>query len=292
VERDGGYSALVRAQGSDGGWGYHPGSSSWTEPTALAVLALRETIGARDAVARGCDWLIRSQRPDGGWPPCPAVNQSTWVTSFAAIALAGSRTPAVIERAGAWLLNHRGRGSGALDRLRCWLVRDPCDPTPSGWSWYPETASWVIPTAVSLLALNKISIDLTLAGSTLAKRRITDGQGFLFARECPAGGWNHGGTFVRSENAQPYPETTGLALLALRGTSGANAARLSISLARAHQMLRSPQSAQGSAWLRMGLAACEPNAAPPLSNVRSRNWTTVDVALDVISALSTNPLLS
>jgi len=285
VERDGGYSALVRAQGSDGGWGYHPGSSSWTEPTALAVLALRETTGARDAVARGCEWLIRSQRSDGGWPPCPAVNQSTWVTSFAAIALAPSGT-AVIERASAWLLSHSGRGLNSLERLRNWLTRDQADQTPAGWSWYPETASWVIPTAVSLLALKKISID-----STLARQRITDAQGFLFARECPAGGWNHGGTFVRSENAQPYPETTGLALLALRGARGANAG-LGVSLARAQQMLRSPQSAQGSAWLRMGLAAFEANTAAPISNVHSRNWTSVDVALDAISTLSTNPLLS
>jgi hypothetical protein len=287
VERDGGYSALVRAQGSDGGWGYHPGSSSWTEPTALAVLALRETTGARDAVARGREWLIRSQRSDGGWPPCLAVGQSTWVTSFAAIALAGSGTPAVIDRASAWLLQNSGCGLSSLERLRNWLARDQVDQTPSGWSWYPGTASWVIPTAVSLLALKRISID-----SALANQRITDGQGFLFARECPAGGWNHGGTFVRSENAQPYPETTGLALLALRDAPGANAARLGVSLARAHQMLRSPQSAQGSAWLRMGLAANEANTAALPSSVRSRQWTTVDVALDVISTLSTNPLLS
>ncbi len=232
----------------------------------------------------GASGSFGSQRSDGGWPPCPAVGRSTWVTSFAAIALAGSGTPAVIDRASAWLLQNSGCGLNSLERLRNWLARDHVDQTPPGWSWYPGTASWVIPTAVSLLALKRISID-----STLARQRIADGQGFLFARECPAGGWNHGGTFVRSENAQPYPETTGLALLAL---SGANSGRLQISLGRAHQMLSSPQSAQGSAWLRMGVASIEGNTAAAPSSVHSRDWTTVDVALDVISTLSPNPLLS
>lgn len=283
MERDGGITALVRAQGSDGGWGYHPGSNSWTEPTALAVLALRETTGARDAVARGCEWLIRTQRSDGGWAPCAVVDESTWVTSFATLALAGRCTPVVLNCASAWLLNHSGRGSSALEKLRCWVTRDPGDQTPSGWSWYPGTASWVIPTAASLLALKKMPIGST----SLVKQRVADGQGFLLARECLGGGWNHGGTFVRSESAPPYPETTGLALLALRG---ADPARLEASIAQASQMLRSPQSAQGSAWLRMGLAACGMNDGAPA--VQTRGWTTVDIALQAISTLSRNPLLS
>ncbi len=152
------------------------------------------------------------------------------------------------------------------------------DQTPLGWSWYPGTASWVIPTAASLLALRKMGID--------AHARLNDGQGFLLARECPGGGWNHGGTFVRSEKAEPYPETTGLALLALRDSDSSSVA---VSLARANRMLRTPQSSQGSAWLRMGLGA---HGISSPAGAGIRNWTPVDVALEAIAAFSRNPLLS
>ncbi len=285
MEPDSGISALIRAQGNDGGWGYVPGSGSWTEPTALALLALSETPAVHDAVARGRKWLVQMQRSDGGWPPCAAVDQSTWVTAFASLALADCE-PIVLEHASAWLLNQRGRGESHLDRLRNWLMREQGDQTPPGWSWYPATASWVFPTAASLLALEKISGRST----DLTRDRIANGRGFLLARQCPEGGWHHGGTFVRSENAPPYPETTGLALLALRN---ANAQRFTRSISRAISMFSSPQSVQGSAWLQMGLASVGVDApvrgdAPP----QSRTWTTVDIAVQAIASLARNPLLT
>ena len=218
------------------------------------------------------------QRSDGGWPPCAAVDQSTWVTSFASMALVGQGSGAVLAGARAWLLHHSGCGVSNLDRLRNWIMRTPGDQTPSGWSWYPGTASWVIPTAASLLALNKMSTNST----SLERERVVNGRGFLMARECAGGGWNHGGTFVHSETAEPYPETTGLALLALRDEGPV---RLELSLARARQMLCAPQSVQGAAWLRMGLAAHGSNATLPVTD-RNRNWTTVDTALEEIASLA------
>src|SRR5579864_8985336 len=73
-------TSLLQAQNPDGGWPYQ-GGSSWTEPTALSLLAL----GARPECTHGYAWLAARQRPDGGWSPQPPVDQTTWVTSLVAL---------------------------------------------------------------------------------------------------------------------------------------------------------------------------------------------------------------
>src|SRR3984957_12459504 len=79
---------LIRRQNTDGGWGYQ-GATSWTEPTALAVLALESAKDRGTPYLRGCRWLLDRQRPDGGWGPNTTVGQSTSVTRAACLALSG-----------------------------------------------------------------------------------------------------------------------------------------------------------------------------------------------------------
>jgi squalene cyclase len=67
---------LLEAQNADGGWGYENGSS-WTEPTALALLALEAQQIKGSVYERARAWLRSKQRIDGGWSPGPSVNTST-----------------------------------------------------------------------------------------------------------------------------------------------------------------------------------------------------------------------
>src|SRR6266508_2137421 len=83
---------LLAKQNADGGWGYQNGTS-WTEPTALALLALEASRRTEHAHQEGCAWLLRHQHSDGGWSPNPCVRVSTSVTSLAALALSANSSP-------------------------------------------------------------------------------------------------------------------------------------------------------------------------------------------------------
>lgn len=292
MQQQSGCSALLDAQQGDGGWGYRPGTTSWTEPTALSLLALNALDRAstaypfakerRIAAQRGLEWLLSTQRNDGGWPPTAQVSQSTWVTGLAVLALTRLRPVAACRPGVEWLVRQAGRPSSGLDTLRAWFLHQPRESSPPGWCWYPGTASWVIPTATGILALNNAAIS-----ESRIQERIRQGRAFLLARQCAAGGWNHGGSFVRSENAQPYPETTGIALLALAGTP---AVQISRSFQTAEEMLRDPQSAEGYHWLNLALAAHNRLTSAPTRI--SRDWTTPALALDVIVRSGVNTFLS
>ena len=69
---------LLRAQNSDGGWGYFPGKESWLEPTAYAAIALRQHPAGQRALAL----LVRWQRPDGAWHANAKVQDPYWGTAL------------------------------------------------------------------------------------------------------------------------------------------------------------------------------------------------------------------
>ena len=240
---------LLQAQNRDGGWGYQKGSS-WTEPTALALLALTAQRGSSDVCTAGTQWLVRTQREDGGWAPQVAVEQSTWVTSLAALALAGSNHSREHHRRSiAWLVRQIQPGDSPLG-IASRLSGVPLDPRPAGGSpWYPGTAAWVGPTAFSILALSHSASGGKVADLML---HVRDGQEFLLSRRCHDGGWNHGGSKYRSDNASSYPEMTGLALLALKG---ADPSKLQFPLERAREFVSSPTSLEALSWLQLGLLA-------------------------------------
>ena len=268
--------SLLALEGRDGGWGYR-GGSSWTEPTAYAVLALAACGYAGEATVRGLEWLRRAQRRDGGWPPHPAVDTSTWVTALPLL-LSGERSGwGDAGGAADWLLRQSGRESGWLHRLRAWMLGTPSNAAERfpGWPFYPRTAAWVVPTALTILALEKATRPNP---SAEVRERLEAGRAFLLARRCRDGGWNHGSSRALGYEAGSYPETTGVALLALRGVPRAQLGR---SLGVAEEAYRRCRSAEGLAWLRLALTVHGVSADALPAGVRCRH--TVDAALVLLA---------
>src|SRR5271156_4197914 len=110
---------LLETQNPDGGWSYHRGGSSWTEPTCYALLALAaDGRSVSEAAQRGVRWLAERQRSDGGWAPRPGVEESTWVTALVFFLPRGMARGVDHDRAAAWLLAQTGRESSFVERLR------------------------------------------------------------------------------------------------------------------------------------------------------------------------------
>jgi hypothetical protein len=116
---------------------------------------------------------------------------------------------------------------------------------------------------------------------TLA-RRADAGRNFLLAHMCGEGGWNHGATKAWGYDAAPYPETTGMALLALRGAASL---RLQPAVSIARKFLAESRSADAQNWLRLGLRAQGqlPAGYVPPQGIAYR--TVPEVALDQIAAV-------
>jgi len=276
--------ALLSAQNPDGGWGYRRGGSSWVEPSVYALLALRDLPEAAEAVRRGRAWLRGLQRADGGWAPHAAVRESTWVT---ALVLLLEGLEGAGDRALGWILRQTGREATWLYRARMKLlgVSSDYEAAPPAWPWYPGTAAWVMPTSITLLALRKVS---KVRPEAEIRERIREGRRFLLVRRCADGGWNHGSSKALGFQINSYPETTGLALLALEAEKAPGLER---SLEAAERHLARCRSAEGAAWLEMGLRAHGRPASAPSS---LREDTLMDAALRLLArraAQGNNPLL-
>jgi hypothetical protein len=118
-----------------------------------------------------------------------------------------------------------------------------------GWPWYPGSAAWVTPTALSILALRKLH---QRTGDRGIPARIEQGRAFLMARRCRDGGWNHGSTKALGYDSDSYPETTGVAMLALHDST-ADAVTEAIPVAERHLALCKSQEA--ASWLTLALLA-------------------------------------
>jgi hypothetical protein len=241
---------LVTRQNPDGGWPYLRGES-WTEPTVYAVMALLAS-GRAGETSRGLRWLSAAQRRDGGWPPQPAVDQSTWVTGLLALLPVGEAVSAA-SHAGAihWLMGTVGHESTLQYRVREWLLGNaiPADQEFAGWPWVPGAAAWVGPTSIALLALDR---EQRRSPSPAIADRIATGRRFLLCRMCQGGGWNHGSARPLGYDSDPYPETTGMALAALRGETSPEIGQ---ALGVAQRFLAGCRSADALNWLRLGLLA-------------------------------------
>ena len=243
------FDVLAAKQNPDGGWPYIRGVS-WTEPTVYSILAMLAA-GAQESAARGIGWLRRMARSDGGFSPQAGVVDSTWVTAL--VALLPPEELGVLTHEGAiqWLLRTTGNESTKLYRLRQWLLgaTRPADQKFAGWPWTQGAAAWVGPTSLAILALDKES---RRKPSAEISRRIAEGRQFLMTRCCHEGGWNHGAAEALGYAAGPYPETTGMALAALRGVDGPEVRR---AIAAAQGFLADSRSADAINWLGLGLLA-------------------------------------
>jgi hypothetical protein len=88
------------------------------------------------------------------------------------------------------------------------------DPSKYGWSWVPGTASWVIPTGFSILALRQAR-RRGLHSTAELNERVQSGVGMLLDRICPGGGWNAGNGIAFGVPYAPHIDATAVALLAL-----------------------------------------------------------------------------
>lgn len=266
---------LKRWQNSDGGWSYVRGGS-WTEPTAYAVLALLSA-GEYAAAERGLVWLRAAQRADGGFPPQPGVDRSGWSTAAAALVPPERLGARAHARAIEWLLGSCGQESTLSYRMRQWLLGNSvAESAYAGWGWTPDAAAWVGPTALAILALEK---ERLRRPSAAILGRVASGRRFLLNRMCIGGGWNYGNVRVLGEDLHPYPETTGMALAALRGEKSAN---LTQTIGVAAGFLAECRSADSLNWLRLGLMAHGkmPEGYCPPAHVKQR--TVPETALDLL----------
>jgi hypothetical protein len=240
---------LLELQNQDGGWSYGAGGS-WTEPTCYALLALSAAgQGTGNPARRAVEWLAGRQRSDGGWSPRDGVPDSTWVTALPLLLPGGAIPPGAAARAIDWLLAQTGRESGFLYRLRMRLLGVRVDHQQvDGWPWYPDTAAWVAPTALTILALRKAARE----NDDAVRKRVAEGRGYLLARRCRDGGWNHGSNKALGYDSDSYPETTGLALLALHDS---DAPEIAAAQLLAERQLASCKSCEGASWLRLALLA-------------------------------------
>jgi hypothetical protein len=160
--------------------------------------------------------------------------------------------PARLEGAH-WLVSCAGKESNWLWK---WKFRTAdrhvrFDPDKFGWPWFPETVSWVVPTAFAVLALNQLPC--SCGGLEQVPFRVERGVEMLLDRVCPGGGWNAGNGVVYGVPVAPHPDDTGIALLALREHRLDHLVQSSVQyLERIAPSLTSPWSL---AWVILALAA-------------------------------------
>lgn len=216
------FSDLLRtAQNTDGGWGYRSGLASCTEPTAWSLLALRsqEPPDGKTLVSAAA-WLRSAQLAKGGWPTANGKDPGCWTTALACLALLKISGPSdsAVLRGLKWLWETWPAEGSLLWRLgQRWqqrteqIVRQ--DFSLRGWSWTPETASWVEPTAYVLILIRNVPKGLY---PPKANERIDLAEKMLYDRACPGGGWNTGNPLVYGVPGVPRIGPTVWALLALR----------------------------------------------------------------------------
>jgi hypothetical protein len=274
-------------QNRDGGWAYNKGCS-WTEPTAFVLLAQSVTQVDKFSFEAGLKYLRSMQRKDGGWSPQQDVAESTWVTALAALLPEEAIGADRLNRGLGWLEEHTGRESSWSYKLQQSIAGNN-EKYPEGWPWFPGAAAWVTPTSLGILAFER---SLSLRENRKRRDRVNSGREFLFGRMCADGGWNHGSNKALGRDGDSYPETTGIALTALRASAQPRTIdreRIEHAKKAARQHLATCGTAEGIAWLRMGLAAQGEHVqmkSAPLPR------TTLDAALLAISSVATVPTAS
>jgi hypothetical protein len=237
---------LARRQLSEGGWSFTGSAQASIEATCLAGLEL-----ANFNASRAGQFLLHAQRRDGAWPAFLGDPEASWITALVVPALTVlNDSSSARERAVAWILNTRGREGHWLWRWKFktsdWQVH--FGPDKFGWPWAPDTNSWVIPTAFTLVALKQFT---ACARSELADGRIRTGIDMLLDRACLGGGWNAGNSVVYGVPLAAHVEPTAIALLALQDGPRTELVRQSVAWlkARAAEL----QSVSSLAWAILAL---------------------------------------
>jgi squalene cyclase len=218
-------------------------------------------------IERAQDFLLHTQNPNGSWPVFPGDDQEGgWVTSLAVMSLF-DLVPAIPARLKGlhWLMSCVGRESNWFWK---WKFRTAdrhvrFDPDKYGWPWFPDTVSWVVPTAFAVLALKQIPC--SCGGLEHLPFRVERGVEMLLDRACPGGGWNAGNGVVYGTALAPHTDDTAIALLALRDREKDPVVQGSVDyLERVAPTLAAPWSL---AWAILALAAHHRPIAPLRSSL-------------------------
>jgi hypothetical protein len=264
-----------------GGWS-HYGAQFGTEPTSLALLALHSSSSAATVPRQELEPLLASQRPNGLWP---AVGNETAGVSFWASAVAVNTlmtlgaAPETFAGALDSLVNCRPLEASWLVRLKFRLSDRQVrfDPAKYGWAWIPGTVSWVVPTSMALIGLERAKRQGLIRGSELQKR-LCLGVEMLLDRVCPGGGWNAGNAVVYGVPLRPHVDATALALAALRFHHSLPVVRESLTWIL--NRIDCP-SAYSLAWVILSAAAYK--------DLRSDVSPALDMARDRLGALVDDP---
>ncbi len=240
---------LRSRQMKSGGWAYFDSVQESLEATCLAELALAPERQANSSAA--ILFLLISQLSDGGWPAFLGDSEGSWTTALALCTLnsTGDFT-AAREKAFRWLYAERGREGHWFWR---WKFKTSdrnvrFDPDKYGWPWVTGSASWVIPTAFSIIAIEQFTV---CNRSEESEKRIHLGVEMLLDRACVDGGWNSGNSIVYGVPLRPHVEATAIALLALQGEQRTEMIQKSLSWLR--QNAASVDSVSSLAWCILSL---------------------------------------
>jgi hypothetical protein len=209
----------IRRLPSTGGWS-HCGEQFGTEATSLALLALHSSLSGFPATKEDLSPLMAHQLPNGLWPAVGdrATGENFWATAMAAntLMILGA-APATFAASLEALVRCRPLEASWLVRLKFRLSDRQVrfDPTKFGWAWVAETVSWVVPTSMALITLERAKRQGLISGGEL-QNRLCLGAEMLLDRACPEGGWNAGNAVVYGVPLRPHIDATALALAALR----------------------------------------------------------------------------
>jgi len=218
------------------------------EPTSWALLALAgaaRSAALEKAIQRGAGWLRETQLRDGSWPAYAGQREGCWVTALGCLALHTlGVAPEAVANGVAWLCEEWPGEGGFWWRLRHRLFSRTTEIRQNyyfrGWSWSPGTSSWVEPTSYALIVLRNAR------GLSLPRRatlRVRLGEGMLYDRMCPAGGWNCGNPLVYGVAGEPQVGPTAWALLALQDHRERTENQRSLDwLAHEYEQIRGPGS--------------------------------------------------
>jgi hypothetical protein len=205
---------LHRRELPDGGWSFSGSSQMSLETTCLASFSV---LAEQPSSAPHVVWpLLHAQLSDGSWPSFVGDGEPSWTTALAICVLnSANDSSGARERGQSWLLKTKGREGDWFWRWKFKLADRAVrfDPDRYGWPWLSGSASWVIPTAFSVIAIKQFT---ACSRTEVSERRIRLGVEMLLDRTCVDGGWNSGNSVVYGVPLRPHVEATAIALLALQ----------------------------------------------------------------------------
>lgn len=221
--------------------GYHPDGEAASEPTAWATIALARA-GEAAAARTGAEWLAGRQARDGSVGVTESQDGPFWPTALAMLAwdeVSANHYADRIERAADWAF---GQEPWKAPRMATFGH----DTQLAGWSWAPDTHSWLEPTAF-------FSVALRATGHADHPRR-QEAVRLLVDRLLPGGGANYGNTTVFDQELLQHVHSSGVVAWALAGED-IETAQIAPTLDYLGAVINEPTGLASLAWAARGLAA-------------------------------------